>query len=211
VRKVVETYDGGSEQWEVTATRKFVWSGWRMLLEFNELEGHDRVLRKYTWGLDLAGLNGGVGQSSTLSSLERAGGTLDNPVGRQGRVFGLLAMEAPQTAGGFGGLLRLGLAMLVFQPRAARARRFSSQSGTFTRRGAAICIPGGAAPPIEAATAQPTRQSSQWLSIPAARGFHSSSFRPRPSVRTRYSLTRWSASSRLRSGARGVYRWVDRG
>ncbi len=43
------------------------------------------------------------------------------------------------------------------------------------------------APWIDAATAQPTRQSSQWLSGRVARSFHSSTVRPRPSVRMQHS------------------------
>jgi hypothetical protein len=40
-------------------------------------------------------------------------------------------------------------------------------------------------PCTEAATAQPTRQSNQWLSPRSGRCFHSSTVRPRPSVLTR--------------------------
>ncbi len=61
-------------------------------------------------------------------------------------------------------------------------------------------IPGNAAPWIEAATAQPTRQSSQWLSTAATRNFHSSTVRPRPSVFTRYSAVMCSAKRRCSSG-----------
>jgi RHS repeat-associated protein len=62
-------------------------TGGRLMLM--ELDGLDEnaVLRKYTWGLDLAG------QGGSLNSLEGAGGTLDNPAGRQGRVGGLLAVS----------------------------------------------------------------------------------------------------------------------
>ncbi len=52
--------------------------GWKLLLE---LDGSNNVVRKYTWGLDLAGQSGG--QTSGLSAgLEGAGG-----------IGGLLAME----------------------------------------------------------------------------------------------------------------------
>lgn len=49
-------------------------------------------------------------------------------------------------------------------------------------------------PSIEAATQQPTRQSNQWLSALSGRTFHSSHSRPRPSVRTAYSLFKCLAS-----------------
>jgi RHS repeat-associated protein len=55
-----------------TLHRKYVWSGWLMLMELDCGTGvppvDDAVVRKYTWGLDLAGLNGQV------NSLESAGG-----------------------------------------------------------------------------------------------------------------------------------------
>jgi RHS repeat-associated protein len=57
VLKVVEEYDGAS--WSETARRKFVWSGWLMLVEIDASGETDAVLRQNTWGLDLAGQNGG--------------------------------------------------------------------------------------------------------------------------------------------------------
>ena len=57
-----------------------------------------------------------------------------------------------------------------------------------------------AAPCIEAATAHPTMQSSQWLSPRSGRDFHSSTLRPRPSVLILYSAVRCSAKSRCISG-----------
>jgi len=47
--------------WSTTASlhRRFVWDGWLMLLELDGLNSN-AVLRQYTWGLDLAGLNGAV-------------------------------------------------------------------------------------------------------------------------------------------------------
>ena len=65
--------------------RKFVWggtdaAGWLMLME---LDGSDNLVRKYTWGLDLAGQHGSV------NSLESAGG-----------IGGLLAVAQAQVGGG---------------------------------------------------------------------------------------------------------------
>jgi hypothetical protein len=74
--------------WALTEHRRFVWagtggstgagatggssaSGWLMLMELNGLQSN-AVVRKYTWGLDLAGQSGG--QTSGLSALEAAGG-----------------------------------------------------------------------------------------------------------------------------------------
>jgi RHS repeat-associated protein len=64
VRKIVEEYGGSS--WSETLDRKFVWYNWLLLAE---LDGEDdSVVKKYTWGPDLAGQHGQPG------SLESAGG-----------------------------------------------------------------------------------------------------------------------------------------
>ena len=77
IGKVVSEWTAGA--WAVQSERKFVWSGWLLLME---LDGNNDVVRKYTWGLDLAG------QGGSVNSLEDAGG-----------IGGLLALEAPQTVG----------------------------------------------------------------------------------------------------------------
>jgi len=76
VWKQTETYTG--EVWGVSAVRKYVWDGWRMLLE---MDGDGTILRKYSWGLDLAG------QAGQVNSLEGAG-----------TIGGLLAMCWPNGA-----------------------------------------------------------------------------------------------------------------
>jgi RHS repeat-associated protein len=91
VLKVVEEYDGST--WTETARRKFIWSGWLMLMELDCGTGvppvNDAVVRKYTWGLDLAGLNG------QINSLESAGGI--------GGLVGIYDADAtPGPAGGDG-------------------------------------------------------------------------------------------------------------
>jgi RHS repeat-associated protein len=73
VRKTILNWVSG--QWVAAADTKFVWSGWRMLMELDGTAS-DAVLRKYTWGLDLAGQNG------VVNSLEGAGG-----------IGGLLAVQ----------------------------------------------------------------------------------------------------------------------
>jgi len=68
VRKTVYTYNGTSEtSWVQTGDTKYVWAGWLLLLELDGTDS-DAVLRKYTWGLDLAG------QGRQVNSLESAGG-----------------------------------------------------------------------------------------------------------------------------------------
>jgi RHS repeat-associated protein len=71
---------------------RFVRSGWLMLLELDGMAGGGTgilpVMKKYTWGLDLAGLSDGVGTGGvgvSPASLASAGG-----------VGGLLAMEDMQ-------------------------------------------------------------------------------------------------------------------
>src|SRR5690606_18532129 len=59
---------GPSGDWKATPSvhRTFVWFNWLMLLE---LDGSDNsVVRRYTWGLDVAG------QQGAINSLEGAGG-----------------------------------------------------------------------------------------------------------------------------------------
>jgi RHS repeat-associated protein len=83
VQKKIWTWQSGT--WTLTDTRKFVWDGWLMLFE---LDGGDAIVRKYTWGLDLAGQRGG--QSSALSAtLEAAGG-----------IGGLVAIQDPNDLNG---------------------------------------------------------------------------------------------------------------
>ena len=78
VRKQVFDWDPNAEQWETTPSldRRFVWYNWLMLLE---LDGDNEIVRKYTWGLDLAGQNG------SLNDIESAAG-----------IGGLLALHDPE-------------------------------------------------------------------------------------------------------------------
>jgi RHS repeat-associated protein len=76
----VYTYQ--DNDWVLTEHRRFVWGGagtggWLLLLELDGLNSN-AVVRKYTWGLDLAG------QSGALNALESAGG-----------IGGLLAISDP--------------------------------------------------------------------------------------------------------------------
>ena len=80
-------------------------------------------------------------------------------------------------------------------------RWISSRETRFRRGGASIgwCTPPSATPCIEAATAQPTRQSSQWLSDRNGLRLHSRTSRPWPWVRTEVSepATCWAKSAWL--------------
>ncbi|MFO0837458.1 MAG: RHS repeat-associated core domain-containing protein [Phycisphaerae bacterium] len=69
VEKRVSTYSGGA--WSVTSVTRFVYDGWRLIEELDCSGGTGVppvILRKYTWGLDLAGLNG------SISDRDSAGG-----------------------------------------------------------------------------------------------------------------------------------------
>jgi len=89
VEKAVYAWDTQAEEWAEPPIlhRKFVWGGagatggWLLLLE---LDGDDESVRKYTWGLDLAG------QRGSLNSLEGAGG-----------IGGLLAVAQAEEGGGY--------------------------------------------------------------------------------------------------------------
>ena len=61
---------------------------------------------------------------------------------------------------------------------------------------ALLSMPGRITPCIDAATAEPTKQSNQWLSGCSGRCFHSSTLRPRASVLMKYSEVRCSPSMR---------------
>jgi RHS repeat-associated protein len=87
IEKQVFDWDDQAADWQATPSvqRKFVWGGtdaggWLLLME---LDGSDNLVRKYTWGLDLAGQHGSV------NSLESAGG-----------IGGLLAVAQAQVGGG---------------------------------------------------------------------------------------------------------------
>ncbi|MFO0839575.1 MAG: hypothetical protein U1D55_13750 [Phycisphaerae bacterium] len=86
VEKKVETWTGNS--WSVTSVTRFVYDGWRLLEELDCSTGSQPViLRKYAWGLDLAGLNGSISDRDSAGGI---GGLLVSPGGlnpaRQGRV-----------------------------------------------------------------------------------------------------------------------------
>ena len=75
VEKKVSTHNGTS--WSVSDCRRFIWSDWLPLLELDASDPNDvTILRKYTWGLDLAGQMGGAALS---------------PAGGAGSIGGLVA------------------------------------------------------------------------------------------------------------------------
>ncbi|HPC23845.1 MAG TPA: RHS repeat-associated core domain-containing protein, partial [Phycisphaerae bacterium] len=81
VEKIVSEYrTTPMAGWYETSRRRYVWAGWLMLLE---LDGSNNIVRKYTWGLDLAGQAGGRGSAEPGAGLP----------------------EALEAAGGIGGLL----------------------------------------------------------------------------------------------------------
>ena len=59
--------------WELVEYRKFVWSDWLLLMELDGMAGN-AVVRKYTWGLDVAGLSG-----NQSPERERAGLSATDP------------------------------------------------------------------------------------------------------------------------------------
>jgi hypothetical protein len=56
-KKAFKIFDAQPLGWELVEYRKFVWSDWLLLMELNGMAGN-AVVRKYTWGLDVAGLSG---------------------------------------------------------------------------------------------------------------------------------------------------------
>ncbi len=86
VEKKVYTYNGSS--WDLSETRRFVWYNWLLLEELDALNGN-AIVRKYTWGLDLAGQSGEPSRDRQGAvSLESAAG-----------IGGLLALHDPDDDG----------------------------------------------------------------------------------------------------------------
>jgi uncharacterized protein RhaS with RHS repeats len=78
----VYTYAGS---WGLPAVTRFVWDGWLMLLE---LDGDNTVLRKYTWGPDLAG-----------QSRDREGADMLEGAGGVGGLLSCVDTQGTATAG----------------------------------------------------------------------------------------------------------------
>ena len=79
VEKAVYAWDPNAAEWcgEAETIRRFVYTNWLLLLELDATDPEDvTILRKYTWGLDLAG------QAGSINSIDSAGG-----------IGGLLATE----------------------------------------------------------------------------------------------------------------------
>ena len=88
VRRQVFAWNTGSSSWETTpeSDLRFVYDGWRVILELDCLAcgagcgtgecgtGVSPVVRKYTWGLDLAGQNGDPSRDRQGAVLDAAGG-----------------------------------------------------------------------------------------------------------------------------------------
>jgi RHS repeat-associated protein len=75
VEKKVSTHNGTS--WSVSDCRRFVWSDWLPVLELDASDPNDvTILRKYTWGLDLAGQSGGSASSRSIQDAGGIGGLL---------------------------------------------------------------------------------------------------------------------------------------
>jgi len=128
VRKQVWEFLAGG--WNATAVldRKFVYDGWNLIMELDALNS-DAVVRRYTWGLDLAGQNADLG----VSGLHAAGG-----------IGGLLALDTtlwasidpePEGMQGEGGG---GASLMVFEDNAEV--RVLDQEGTPTSQPGASSI-----------------------------------------------------------------------
>ena len=77
VEKKVSTHNGTS--WSVSDCRRFVWSDWLLVLDLEGGAGvppANTILRKHTWGLDLAGQSGGSASGRSIDSAGGIGGLL---------------------------------------------------------------------------------------------------------------------------------------
>ncbi len=79
IRKAVQTWDTGASQWEPESDLAFLYDGWNLLAEVNVANpSTPKLLRSYTWGLDLSGSEqdaGGVGGMLAVAHYD-AGGSL---------------------------------------------------------------------------------------------------------------------------------------
>jgi RHS repeat-associated protein len=75
IRTQVFAWNTGSAAWSTSPESdvRFVYDGWRVIMELDGLNA-DAVTRKYTWGLDLAGLNGSTSRDRQGAALDAAGG-----------------------------------------------------------------------------------------------------------------------------------------
>ena len=83
VEKAVYAWDPNAADCSETPElrRRFVYYNWLLLLELDATDPEDvTILRKYTWGLDLAG------QAGTINSIDSAGGTPDPIASRQAQL-----------------------------------------------------------------------------------------------------------------------------
>jgi len=83
VRKTVYNYSGST--WSETADRLFVYDGWNVVMVLNA-NANNATVQKYTWGLDMSGLQGAAG-------VTRAGMDGSSGIHDAGGIGGLLALE----------------------------------------------------------------------------------------------------------------------
>ena len=106
VAKLVEYWDGLGWAPHPSLGSRYVWHGWLLLMELEGSVGvppADKVIRKYMWGLDLAGLNGN--QSPEREGAGLNAGYPPRRAGRYRRLAAASSAPALQAAGGIGGLL----------------------------------------------------------------------------------------------------------
>ncbi|WP_211325521.1 RHS repeat-associated core domain-containing protein [Roseimicrobium gellanilyticum] len=80
VAKVVKRWQSGPEQWVTIASWKYLYEGWNVLVELDELRG-GAVERSYVWGSDLSGNMRGAGG---------VGGLLGVYDGRSAKVYNVM-------------------------------------------------------------------------------------------------------------------------
>ncbi|MFO0972891.1 MAG: RHS repeat-associated core domain-containing protein [Phycisphaerae bacterium] len=118
-RKRVFHWDAGAGDWSATPDldRRFVYDGWNLVTEMDGLDtdedGSPAILRQFTWGLDLSGLNGGQnggawagpGGVSNMGDTGFGTGGSSNMGGTGFQPVSDSALPAMHAAGGIGGLL----------------------------------------------------------------------------------------------------------
>ncbi|MGE0481618.1 MAG: hypothetical protein AB7Q17_14215, partial [Phycisphaerae bacterium] len=69
IEKLVETWtDDDPDEWVETSRIRYVYDGWLLLEELDAMDSN-AVVRQYTWGLDLAGLNGSINDRTSAGGI----------------------------------------------------------------------------------------------------------------------------------------------
>jgi RHS repeat-associated protein len=102
IAKVVKRWQSGSEQWVTIASWKYLYEGWNVLAELDDLRA-GALERAYVWGLDLSGsMQGAGGVGGLLGVHDGRSGKVNNVMTEvNGNVMGLVDAVSGEWAARF--------------------------------------------------------------------------------------------------------------